>query len=411
VDRSREIKVFATKIEVQYLHFSYPFTRQRVRRNFDMKKTKVVYVVSEIEKSLGFEWIAQTIDRTKFELVFFIIGKKNTELAAQLTKEDIAIYEFSFNRKSNLVGIFIKIVFRFFQLRPNVIHTHLFYANLLGLTAGWLAFIPKRVYSRHHAMVHYDEYPKGLKWDKYCNFMATHIIAISNNVKNILIEKDKARPKKIHIVHHGFQLSYFQNVDNERVRVLKEKYHQSPQHFPVIGVISRYLKLKGIQYILPAFKKLKGKYPNAHLILVNTRGNYSDSIRSQLSQLASGSFTEIEFEYDLIALYKLFDVFVHVPIDAASEAFGQTYVESLASGVPSVFTLSGVAPEFIVPGQNALVVPFCDSESIYLSIVRILQDGGSRNTLIMNGKKSAELFPLSKMVNQLEKIYQREIRS
>ncbi len=371
-----------------------------------MSKTKVVYVVSEIEKSLGFEWTAQAFDKIKIELIFFLIGKRNTELAAQLRKDGILVYEFPFSEKSELIGIFINIIFRLFQIRPQVIHTHLFYANLLGLTAGWLTGISKRIYTRHHAMVHYDEYPKGLKWDKYCNIMATHIIAISNNVKNILIHKDRARSEKIHLVHHGFKLSYFQNVDVERTRLLEEKYRLNSQHFPVIGVISRYLKLKGIQYILPAFNKVKEKYPHAHLILVNTQGNYSSSLRSLLLEFDQDSFTEIEFECDLIALYKLFDVFVHVPIDAQSEAFGQTYVESLASGIPSVFTLSGVAPEFIVHEKNALVVPFCDAENIYQSIDRILQETDLRNNLIMNGLDSAKLFPLDKMINQLEQIYQ-----
>ena len=371
-----------------------------------MNKTKVVYIVSEIDKALGFEWIAQAIDKTKIELVFFLIGKRNTELAAQLTVEGVRVYEFPFSGKSDAPWIFINVIIRLLQIRPQVIHTHLFYANLIGLTAGWLTWVPKRIYTRHHAMVHYDEYPKGLKWDKYCNIMATHIIAISNNVKNILIDKDKARPEKIYIIHHGFKLPYFQNVDAERIRHLNEKYRINSQHFPVVGVISRYLKLKGIQYILPAFKKLKEKYPHAHLILVNTQGNYSNSIRTLLLELEPDSFTEIGFEYDLIALYKLFDVFVHVPVDAQSEAFGQTYVESLASGIPSVFTLSGVAPEFVVHERNALVVPFCDAENIYQSMMRILTDADLRKNLVMNGRDSATLFPLGKMINQLEQIYQ-----
>src|SRR5258706_3006426 len=152
-----------------------------------MNKTKVVYIVSEIDKALGFEWIAQAIDKTKIELVFFLIGKRNTELAAQLTVEGVRVYEFPFSGKSDAPWIFINVIIRLLQIRPQVIHTHLFYANLIGLTAGWLTWVPKRIYTRHHAMVHYDEYPKGLKWDKYCNIMATHIIAISNNVQNTLI--------------------------------------------------------------------------------------------------------------------------------------------------------------------------------------------------------------------------------
>jgi hypothetical protein len=61
-----------------------------------------------------------------------------------------------------------------------------------------------------------------------------------------------------------------------------------------------------------------------------------------------------------------------VPIDDTIEAFGQTYIEALISGVPSVFTLSGVASEFIENGKNALVVDYKNSEQISVAIDQIL---------------------------------------
>ena len=73
--------------------------------------------------------------------------------------------------------------------------------------------------------------------------------------------------------------------------------------------------------------------------------------------------------------------------------------------MPSIFTFSGVAAEFIVNEQNALVVPFGDPESIYNSIVRIINDYSLRKRLIENGKKSATLFPLNEMIGLLEELY------
>ena len=67
-------------------------------------------------------------------------------------------------------------------------------------------------------------------------------------------------------------------------------------------------------------------------------------------------YTEIVYETDMPALYKTFDVFVHVPVEPHFESFGQVYVEAMASGIPSVFTLAGAATEFVRDGENALVV-------------------------------------------------------
>ena len=102
----------------------------------------------------------------------------------------------------------------------------------------------------------------------------------------------------------------------------------------------------------------------------------------------------------------LFDVYVHVPIDAELEAFGQTYVEALAAGIPSVFTRSGVAREFIRHEHNALLVDFQNAEQVYQAIGRLLTDAVLRDTLIKNGREDIKVpFSLETMMNKLEKLY------
>lgn len=370
-----------------------------------MNKNKLVYIVSDVDRAIAFEWLALCLAK-KFDLCFVVIGRHDTEFSNFLRRHSIRYYEIVDKKNRDWISKFIRLLSILLKEKPSAVHTHLWRANLLGLSSAWIVGIKKRVYTRHHALVHYNEYPAGLKWDRLCNRMATHIIAISNNVRNILIEKDKANPKKVFLIPHGFKLSYFQNIKADEIRNLKEKYKINFNFYPVVGIISRFEKWKGVQYVIPAFKELKAKYPQAHLILINAQGSYSGTIKNMLRDLNTSSFTEIVFESNLAAIYHFFDIFVHVPTDAESEAFGQTYVEALASGIPSVFTLSGIAPEFIVHEYNALVVPFCSAESIYNSVVRILESVDLKNRLITNGKESAGLFPLSKMITQLEGLYE-----
>ena len=142
------------------------------------------------------------------------------------------------------------------------------------------------------------------------------------------------------------------------------------------------------------------------MLLFNAKGDYETQIKSQLKCLPKSNYRMVSFENDLSAVYKLFDVFVQVSTDRNIEAFGQTYVEALAAGVPSVFTLSGIANEFIVDGENALVVPFKDAEAIYFAIKRILSEPDLREHLKQNGYQSVkENFGLEKMIHQLELLY------
>ena len=165
------------------------------------------------------------------------------------------------------------------------------------------------------------------------------------------------------------------------------------------------MKLKGIQYTIEAFKKLLKKFPDALLILANAYGAYKGEIMHKLKSIPEENYRIIPFEKDLFSLYRLFDVFVHVPINKNIEAFGQTYVEALASGVPSVFTLSGIAREFVRHKQNAMVVPFRDSESIYCAITEILQNVAIRENIVKNGFVSVNRFSLDNMIEKLERLY------
>jgi glycosyltransferase involved in cell wall biosynthesis len=238
--------------------------------------------------------------------------------------------------------------------------------------------------------------------------MATNIIAVSKNIEEILIKWDKANPKKIKVIHHGFDFDYFKMVDEERVISLREKYGLVKQQRPIVGVIARYLEWKGIQYILPAFERLRSHYPSAHLILANAHGEYAPLLKQKLADLPKESYTEISFETDLAALYRLFDVYVHVPIDPYVEAFGQTYVEALLCRVPCVFTQSGISREFIDQNENALVVNFKDAHAIYNGLKSILGNETLQNRLRENGFKSVQGFSLDTHILALLNLYNRQ---
>jgi glycosyltransferase involved in cell wall biosynthesis len=368
-------------------------------------KRKVVYIISHIDKAIGFEWIANSLDNQRFEIVFILLNEKASFLGNHLRENGIRVYEFSPGGKLKLPFTVLKIRRILKKEKADVIHTHMYIADMAGQLAGKMAGTRLRVYTRHSSNEN-RKYHKKNRIDKFINSLCNRVVAISENVQHILIEEEKVNGEKVRLIHHGFDLKRFEAVKDSDIELLQRKYNPGRKR-PVIGVVARYSHWKGIQYSIEAFNKLLASYPNALLILANAKkGDYKDQLAKQLSALPAGSYCEIEFEHDLFALYRLFDVYVHVPIDPQLEAFGQTYVEALAAGVPSVFTLSGVAREFIVNEHNALVVDFCNADEIAAAITRLLGDETLRKTISDNGRKDVNrLFSLEKMVKGLETIY------
>ena len=125
-----------------------------------------------------------------------------------------------------------------------------------------------------------------------------------------------------------------------------------------------------------------------------------------LEDLRPDRYCLIQFEREVERLYRSFDVFVHVPIGREYEAFGQVYVEALALKVPAVFTLSGIANDFVRHRENALVVPFQDPESISEAIIEIVEDEQLRVSLTSTGRREVEqMFAIRKMIANLDEVY------
>lgn len=369
--------------------------------------TRVTYVVSDISKALAFEWITIAFNRSIIEVSYILLGESGTPLSSFLKSQQVPFFEIPFAGKKSLPAAWWK-TFRVLQRsKPDVVHTHLYFANLVGLTAAWTLGIRRRIHTRHHGSLHHQYFPRAVFLDKFLNKLSTRIIVLCQNQKKIVRDWEGVPESKVCLIPHGFDLDYFQKVEASQVDALRLKYGLSNEARPVVGVISRYTEWKGIQYIIPAFRELLQAYPNAKLILANAHGDYADQIQKLLKDLPPASFIQIRFEAEIAALYRLFDIFVHVPVDEYSEAFGQTYVEALAAGVPSIFTLSGIAGDFIQHKTNAMVVRYRDSNEIFRAIIQVLDNESLRASLIHHGKESVrERFAIQQAVTKLTALYE-----
>jgi glycosyltransferase involved in cell wall biosynthesis len=367
-------------------------------------RVKVALILSNIYKAVSHEWTAALIDKDRFELFVIIMNPASSPLEDHFKAHKVPCLVIPYHGKYDLPKAIIRIGLFLRKHRINVVHAHLFDASLAGLTAAFISGIASRIYTRHHGTFHHEYFPAMVKYDKLINKMATKIIAPSRVVMNVLIEKEKVPPEKVRLIHHGFRFEEWEQRNETQIEQLKSKYGISGS--PVIGVISRWTKWKGIQYTISAFKKLLAEFPEAQLVLANAKGDYASAIYALLAEIRGKNVCIIPFEEDFPSLYRLFTLFVHVPVNGHCEAFGQVYVEALALGIPSVFTLSGIANEFIKDEENALVVGYENSAGIFGAMKRLLADEPLRNKLITNGKRSVhEQFGVKQMIESFEAVY------
>ncbi|CAN5522964.1 hypothetical protein BH10BAC4_BH10BAC4_05870 [soil metagenome] len=370
-----------------------------------MKPLKVAFIIAHVSKSLQLEWMIDSLAKKDIQLSFILLGETETEFHRFLKSRNFEVIAIPLAGRLSMISAFFVVRSVLSRMQPDAVHTHLYHGNIVGLSAAWMLGIKKRIYTRHHGTIHHDNFPKAVFIDRLVNKLATHIILPAKSLYEIVVEREGARPDKIRYVPHGFNLDYFSSQNNEETDRLKKKYNLA-KSYPVVGVIARHTEWKGVQYVIPAFIEILSKFPEAHLVLANANGDYHQEILKQLSLIPKDKYTLIGFESETASLYHCFTIFVHLPVDSSCEAFGQTYVEALASGVPSVFTLSGIANEFIQDGVNALVVKYRDSQSAEHAMTRLLNDNGLATELKRQGAISVrKLFAIDEMTRRLEKIY------
>lgn len=369
-------------------------------------KKNIVYIISHVTKSYIFEWTIEYLDKTKNNYAFILLNENYSELERFISYKGIPVYRFAYRGNKD----FLKCLWKTYQLlkklKADIVHAHLFEACLVGLSAAWLAGVKRRIHTRHNATYHLNYFPSAVKYDKLINYLSTDIIAISENVKNILIKYENVRIDKIKVINHGFDFNYISNITPERVNHIRRKYN-IPSDGMIIGVISRYIEWKGVQYIIPAFKKFLEHHPQAYLILANAEGPYEPVIKELLKNLPHDRYKEIKFESDVFALIRCFDCFIHVPIDEESEAFGLVYVEVMANKVPVILTLSGIASEFAKHKVNALIVPYRSSEEIYQSLMELHRNSEMIRYITDNAfNEVISRFNIEKLIKEVEQLYE-----
>lgn len=373
-----------------------------MRRN----KPRLYYITFDVNKSYELEWTAKHL-KEHFHLEWILLNLEKPSLFAILQEEGIPVHLIPHRGKRDWLPTFWKLFQLFQGKRDSIVHAHLMDAVLLGLTAAKVKGIPVRIYTRHHASFHHTYHPRAVLYDRYANRIATGIVAISENVRFILEKWEKVPSEKIYSIPHGIDFQEVETVSEERISRIRNKYQIDG--FPVIGVISRFIHWKGIQYVLPAFESLLKKYPRAMLILANAVGSYEPEIRKKLSSFHPSSYRVILFEEDVFALYKTFDVFVHVPIDPHIEAFGQTYIEAMALGVPMVCTFSGVAHELVIGGKNAIVVPYQNSEAIRIGIEYLLENPHVREAIVAHARRDVQAYSFQRKLERLLSMYEDQL--
>ncbi|PHM08181.1 glycosyltransferase family 4 protein [Nostoc sp. 'Peltigera malacea cyanobiont' DB3992] len=149
-----------------------------------------------------------------------------------------------------------------------------------------------------------------------------------------------------------------------------------PLHGPLIGIVGRLQRWKGMHVLVQAMPKILQKYPDAHCVVVGGKHDlepdYEDFLKAEITALGlKDQVIMAGLQRNIPEWVQAMDVFVHA---SDNEPFGIVIIEAMALGKPVIAGSAGGPTEIITDGMNGLLTPYGDVEQLAIAILRYLDE-------------------------------------
>ncbi len=303
----------------------------------------------------------------------------------------------------NLVRPLVKLLRK---IKPDIVHAHLFDDALPVLFAARIAGIPVRMITKGDAAFHWYFAQKGVKYDRLNNRNATHIIALSKESKEFILQKEKADPQKLVLIHHGIPLAEITNQQEKTKQLLRERFGIRKDDI-IIATISRFIEWKGYKSIVAAAEILVKENPKLKFLFTG-QGDQKAEIEKMIAEKNLGKnilLTGYINRDEMPSYYGMMDIYLHA---ASNEPFGLVIPEAMLNGVPVVSTSTGASRDAIKSGENGFLVSSPNGELIAEGIRFML--GNNRKQIGEAGRATAlEMFTLETMWKNHLALYEKAI--
>lgn len=292
---------------------------------------------------------------------------------------------------------------RFRLMKPRIVHTHLFHADLYGtLAAKWACPRAAVVTSRHND----NDFRRREPYRSLNRWLWRRVdagIAISESIARFVVEIEGAPPPKIQTIHYGLEYTPQTPAERQALRKLVRSELGVSDDAPVVGIVCRLVEQKGVSYGLRGFAQAVLQVPTARLLIAGD-GPLRAELEAEANALgldASARF--LGWQHDAPRLMSAFDVLL---LPSLWEGFGLVILEAMSRQVPVVASAVSAIPEIVVHGETGLLIPPRDVDALAAALVCLLGDAPLRRHMGMLAEDRLETrFTARRMIDQTVQLY------
>lgn len=220
-------------------------------------------------------------------------------------------------------------------------------------------------------------------------------IAVSRAAKRFVRQYFMAPYK---IIPNGVEVDRFRPDRNEPLP-------QFSDGRPNVLFVGRPEKRKGVGFLLRAYPFVKNAFPDARFIVVGA-GDWEDS--PYRAYIERHHMRDIEIvgrvtDDELPRYHRSANVLCSPAIDG--ESFGIVLLEAMAAGIPIVASNIEGYSQVLTDGQEGILVPPRNAESLADALCRVLQDRELARTMGAAGLETAQQYSWPRVAEQVIDLY------
>ncbi len=297
------------------------------------------------------------------------------------------------------------------RFRPLVLHTHTAKAGAVGRIAAALlpAGRPPVIVHTFHGHVFKGEFSERkslgfVRMERELARVSTRLIAVSEEVKQDLVELRVAPAEKVEVVHLGFDLAPFTRVaslEREHTRHEVRRRHGIPNDARVVSVVARVVQVKRIDRFLTMARRLAD---DVHFLIVGDGDRRRELEQSEDARTLGDRLHWVGFQRDIPSYCFASDV---VALSSDNEGTPVCLIEAQASGLPVVSTRVGGVETVVKDGVSGYVVDE-DALDLAKAVQRLLDDPDRCAAFGAAGRARAlSTFSVERLVADIDGLYRR----
>lgn len=222
------------------------------------------------------------------------------------------------------------------------------------------------------------------------------ILAISEMVKNNIVENYAVNPAHIDVIYNGVDIKKFHPGNREKYRNEIRKRHGISENEFVVLFVGSGFERKGVKYLIEAIELIEERVT----LMIVGKGSEKRFKRKTAKQ-------KIVFcgpRKDIDKYYASAEIFVFPTI---YEPFGNVQLEAFASGLPVITTKNSGAAEIIKEGKEGFVLDIPEDLGAIAEKIRIcLDDRDKLESMSSKARELAEGFTFEKYMDRIGVLYE-----